>query len=307
MSSDHAISLALHGGAGEIPAAAHDYAEHRAALHDIASTTRAALLDGMSALDAVEQSVRALEDCPLFNAGHGAVLNAAGEAELDASIMAGDGRAGAVAGARLPRNPIQLARAVLADGQHVTLCGAGADAACRDWSVATAAPDYFITDLRRQQLDRARTGARVVLDHDEPLGTVGAVARDRQGRLAAATSTGGMTNKRVGRVGDSAQIGAGTWAHDETCAVSTTGHGESFIRINAAAQVHWRMRLSGASLDAATDAVIRQVVDVGGMGGLIAVDHTGQIALPMSSSGMFRAWCALDGPVHAAVFKFDDP
>lgn len=305
MSSQQQISLALHGGAGNIPHAPDNYAEQRAALHAIATRVRSSLMRGQPAVDAVQQAVAELEDCPLFNAGHGAVLNAAGDAELDAAIMSGDGRSGAIAAARVPRNPVHVARAVMDDGHHVLLSGAGADAACTEFGLAAVDPAYFRTALRQQQLQRAREQAHVVLDHDEPLGTVGAVVRDQAGRLAAATSTGGMTNKRVGRVGDSALIGAGTWASDATCAISATGHGESFIRVNAAAQVHWRMQLAGETLVAACDAVLAQVDAIRGMGGLIAVDRDGQVRLPMTTSGMFRAWCEHDGPVTAAVFNHE--
>lgn len=301
--SHHPVSFAIHGGAGDMPQRDHGYAEHLAALQAIGQQVQSALQNGLAALDAVELAVCLLEDCEHFNAGRGAVLNTQGEAELDASIMDGQGRCGAVAATRRPRNPVKLARALLNDGQHVMLAGAHADAACTRLDVATEDPSYFVIADRLRQLERARERATVVLDHDEPLGTVGAVARDRQGRLAAATSTGGMTNKAAGRVGDTGVIGAGTWAADQTCAISTTGHGESFIRVNAAAQIHWRMLLGHEPLHAAAELVIQQVVDCGGMGGLIGVDRDGLVCLPMSTLGMFRAWSQLDAPVQASVFR----
>jgi len=299
----HPVSFAIHGGAGDIPRRDHGYAEHLLALETIGESARQALQDRVPAIDVVEQAVRQLEDCELFNAGRGAVLNSEGVAELDASIMRGDGACGGVAGVRSPRNPVALARAIMEDGRHVLLVGAEADRACERFHVATAPPDYFVIDSRVQQLRRAREHEAIVLDHDEPLGTVGAVARDRDGCLAAATSTGGMTNKAPGRVGDSGVIGAGTWACDDSCAISTTGHGESFIRVNAAAQIHWRMLLGHEPMTAAAELVIEQIVECGGMGGLIGVDRDGLVCLPMSTTGMFRAWAELDGPVQAAVFR----
>ena len=299
----HPVSFAIHGGAGDMPDRDHGYADHLAALQAIGVSTRQALADGADAIDAVELAVRQLEDCELFNAGRGAVLNADGDAELDASIMRGDGACGAVAGVRRPRNPIGLARAVMDDGHHVMLVGPNADQACDRFGVDTAPPDYFVVNDRLRQLDRARERSAIMLDHDEPLGTVGAVARDARGGLAAATSTGGMTNKAPGRVGDSGIIGAGTWASDASCAISSTGHGESFVRVNAAAQIHWRMLLGHEPMTAAAELVIDQIVACGGMGGLIGIDRDGLVCLPMSTRGMFRAWAELDGPVQAAVFR----
>lgn len=295
------IRFALHGGAGDMPPKDHGYVEQQQAMREIAERAQAALIAGTPALDVVQQAVEALEDCPLFNAGHGAVLNREGVAELDAAIMDGDGRAGAVGACQRVRNPVQLARALLDDGRHVMFAGPNADAAAQRHGIALADPAYFVTELRATQQKKALASNRIVLDHDEPFGdakgTVGAVARDGFGNLAAATSTGGMTNKIPGRVGDSPIIGAGTWANNATCAVSATGHGESYIRANLAAQMHWRMALAGASLQAAADEALEDVREIGGTGGLIAIAANGDIVLPHTTTGMFRASFSADGAV----------
>ncbi|WP_295543227.1 isoaspartyl peptidase/L-asparaginase family protein [uncultured Pseudacidovorax sp.] len=304
-------ALALHGGAGTITAAslsADDARGYHQALHDIATAAQALLLEGGSALDAVCLAVQMLEDCPLFNAGHGAVFTHAGTHELDAAVMDGrDLRAGAIAGVSRLRNPVHAARAVMDDGAHVLLAGAGAEAFAQERGLAFVAPTYFSTPMRREQLERVRAAGRVVLDHDgaaamaadaartpldedRKMGTVGAVAVDRHGHLAAATSTGGMTNKRVGRIGDSPLIGAGTYADDRWAAISCTGSGEMFIRAAAAYDVCARMRYAGQSLADATDAVVHQSLPaIGGTGGLIAVDRHGNLALPFNTEGMYRA------------------
>ncbi|WP_295374707.1 isoaspartyl peptidase/L-asparaginase family protein [uncultured Pseudacidovorax sp.] len=308
-------ALALHGGAGTITAAslsAQDALGYHQALHDIAAAAQALLLDGGSALDAVCLAVQMLEDCPLFNAGHGAVFTHAATHELDAAVMDGrDLRAGAIAGVSRLRNPVRTARAVMEDGTHVLLAGAGAEAFAQERGLAFVDPSYFSTPMRREQLERVRAAGRVVLDHDgasavteaeasekprtpldedRKMGTVGAVAVDRHGHLAAATSTGGMTNKRVGRIGDSPLIGAGTYADDRYAAISCTGSGEMFIRAAAAYDVCARMRYAGQSLAEAADAVVHQSLPaLGGTGGLIAVDRHGNLALPFNTEGMYRA------------------
>ena len=293
--------IAIHGGAGTIAAVAPDAASaqpYRDALHAIVSAAQAALLRGASALDAVCLAVEMLEDCPLFNAGHGAVFTHAETHELDAAVMSGaDLRAGAIAGVSRIRRPVRAARAVMEDGVHVLLAGAGAETFARERGLEMVEPGYFSTEARRQQLHHARLADRVALDHDgAPLvegskfGTVGAVALDLHGHLAAATSTGGMTNKRVGRIGDSPLIGAGTYADDATAAVSCTGSGEMFMRAVAAYDVCARMRYAGQSLQDATDAVVMQTLPaIGGRGGLIAVDRQGNICLPFNTEGMYRA------------------
>ena len=293
--------IAIHGGAGTIASVASDSSAaqpYRDALHAVVSAAQAALLRGASALDAVCIAVELLEDCPLFNAGHGAVFTHDETHELDAAVMNGaDLRAGAVAGVSRIRRPVRAARAVMADGAHVLLGGAGAEAFAREHGLEMVDPSYFSTEARRQQLKLARVADRVALDHDgAPLvegskfGTVGAVALDMHGHLAAATSTGGMTNKRVGRIGDSPLIGAGTYADDLTAAVSCTGSGEMFIRAVAAYDVCARMRYAGQSLKDACDTVVMQTLPaIDGRGGLIAVDRLGNVCLPFNTEGMYRA------------------
>jgi len=293
--------IALHGGAGTIASDALNAGSaqpYHDALHAIVSATQAALLRGASALDAVCLAVEMLEDCPLFNAGHGAVFTHDETHELDAAVMSGaDLSAGAVAGVSHIRRPVRAARAVMQDGAHVLLAGVGAEAFAREQGLEMVAPGYFSTEARRQQLKQALATHRVSLDHDSaPLvegskfGTVGAVALDMHGHLAAATSTGGMTNKRVGRIGDSPLIGAGTYADDATAAVSCTGSGEMFMRVVAAYDVCARMRYAGESLQEATNAVVMQSLPkIGGRGGLIAVDRLGNVCLPFNTEGMYRA------------------
>ncbi|NDZ14886.1 beta-aspartyl-peptidase [Variovorax sp. WS11] len=297
--------IAIHGGAGTISAAALDAGAAQAyheALRAIVQAGQALLLRGGSALDAACLAVEMLEDCPLFNAGHGAVFTHAGTHELDAAVMNGaDLRAGAVACVSRIRRPVRAARAVMEDGAHVLLVGAGAEDFARERGLEMVDPSYFSTEARRAQLVRAQAAGRVALDHDgtanaaAPLdegrkfGTVGAVALDLQGHLAAATSTGGMTNKRAGRVGDSPLIGAGTYADDKRAAVSCTGSGEMFIRAAAAYDVCARMRYAGQSLAQAAQAVVMQSLPaIGGSGGLIAIDRNGNVCMPFNTEGMYR-------------------
>ncbi len=307
--------LAIHGGAGVIDRASLTparEAEFRAALERIAAAAWARLQAGASALDVVESAVRDLEDFPLFNAGHGAVLNADGVAELDAAIMDGRTRAaGAVAAAQSPTHPVSLARAVMERTEHVLLVGAGADRLAQELGLEQSSPAYFITAERAQQQRLAAASGKVTLDHDamyngpdpaDKTGTVGAVARDAQGHLAAATSTGGMTNKHPGRVGDTPLIGAGTWAEDQSCAVSATGHGEFFMRSALAYDVHARMVYGQAGLDAACAGALGRVDELGGTGGLIAIGRDGEIALSFNSEGMYRAWVGDDGVLRVAIY-----
>lgn len=264
---------------------------------------RDVLAAGGSALDAVTRAVVALEDDPLFNAGRGSVITAAGTQEMDASVMDGrDHRAGAVAGIFGPRNPVLAARAVMEHSPHVLLIGEGALAFCREQRVAFAEPGYFSTEERRQELrealkKRGREAAGV--------GTVGAVARDCDGNLAAATSTGGTTGKTAGRVGDSPIIGAGTYADNATCAVSATGHGEFFIRYGAAFEIAARLRHAGRSLQQAAHAVVEELAALGGRGGVVAVDRTGALALPFNTAGMYRGYVGADAAIHTAIW--DEP
>ena len=255
---------------------------------------------GGSALDAVTQAVVALEDNPLFNAGRGSVFTAAGTQEMDASVMDGrDHRAGAVAGVFGPRNPVLAARTVMENSPHVLLIGEGALAFCREQRVPFAEPGYFSTEDRLRELLEVLEKRR--RDAAEE-GTVGAVARDRDGNLAAATSTGGMTGKTPGRVGDSPIIGAGTYADNATCAVSATGHGEFFIRYGAAFEIAARLRHAGQSLHQAAEAVIEALAKFGGRGGVVAVDCTGALALPFNTSGMYRGYVRADRAIRTAIW-----
>ncbi|WP_432241181.1 isoaspartyl peptidase/L-asparaginase family protein [Herbaspirillum robiniae] len=308
--------IAIHGGAGTISRdslTAEEEARYHQALSDIVAAGQAVLNAGGSALEAVTEAVRLLEDCPLFNAGHGAVYTSEGKHELDACVMNGaDLTAGAVACVTNVRNPVLAARAVMEKSQHVLLVGPAAEAFAARNGVVTVAPEYFHTDARHQQWMRVRGQDKAMLDHDaasfafahkdEPaekapidpdnkFGTVGAVALDKFGNLAAATSTGGITNKQPGRVGDSPLIGAGCYAANATAAVSATGTGESFMRAVACHDVAARMAYAGNSLEQATQAVVFQSLPtVGGRGGLIAVDAQGNLALPFNTEGMYRAY-----------------
>jgi beta-aspartyl-peptidase (threonine type) len=299
------IRLAIHGGAGDAAGGA-DHAPHRAALADVAGEMLAWLRQGRSALDAVERAVTRLEECPLFNAGVGAVLNRDGLPELDASVMDGATRAcGAVAGVSRTKSPVQLARAVMEKSPHVLFMGDGADALARELGLPAVTPDYFVTEERFRQLKDAHARNVIVLDHDDlaggAFGTVGAVARDKDGHLAAATSTGGLTNKRRGRVGDTPIPGVGTFADDATVALSCTGTGEAFIRAGFGHHVHGRMAFSGWDLARACDEALERVRGYKGRGGCIAIDRDGNIATPYTSRVMFRGWAGADGRVNVAV------
>ncbi|XAH22593.1 isoaspartyl peptidase/L-asparaginase [Xylophilus sp. GW821-FHT01B05] len=315
--------IAIHGGAGTLTRAAMDAtqeAAYHAALRQILQAAQQLLAAGGSALDAVTLAVELLEDCPFFNAGHGAVFTRAQTHELDAAVMEGRGlRAGAVAAVARIRHPVHAARAVLEHGEHVLLAGAGAEAFAAERGLALVDPSYFSTAARLAQLERAlatQSGAvldhdgaalaapaRAPLDEDRKFGTVGAVALDARGHLAAATSTGGMTAKRVGRIGDSPLIGAGTYADDRSAAVSCTGSGEMFIRVAAAYDVCARMAYGDASLQAATHAVVHEALPaIGGRGGLIAVDRHGNLALPFNTEGMYRGFARAGEAPQTAIF-----
>ncbi len=266
------------------------------------------LRDGAEALDVVVASVEILEDAPELNAGRGSVFGHDGTIEMDASIMDGATRsAGAVTGVRTVRHPVALARAVAEHTPHIMLAGAGAEPFAREQGLEVMDPAWFRTEQRWNQLQRALGRDVVVLDHDpdpdeNTYGTVGAVACDAAGHIAAATSTGGMANKRPGRVGDTGVIGAGTWADDATCAVSGTGHGELFIEHHVAARVADLMELAGLSLaDAAARVVHEELRGKGAGGGLIAVDAAGRITMPFNTTGMFRGAVDQDG-VRVAVW-----
>lgn len=294
--------IAIHGGAGAIYRAQRSPEKERqyiAALSAIVETGQKMLNAGESALDVVTEAVRLLEECPLFNAGIGSVFTRDETHELDACVMDGYSlRAGAVAGVSRLRNPILAARLVMERSPHVLLVGEGAEKFAFAEGMEPVAPDLFSTPERYEQLLAARAAGQTVLDHggaplDETkkMGTVGAVALDKQGNLAAATSTGGMTNKLPGRVGDSPLPGAGCYANNASVAVSCTGTGEVFIRALAAYDIAALMDYGGLSLHEACEAVVMEKLPaLGGSGGLIAVDREGNIALPFNSEGMYRAW-----------------
>ncbi len=320
--SSHLPVLVIHGGAGNIRKehlSAEEEVQYREKLQKALETGYAILEEGGSSLDAVEAAIRTLEDSPLFNAGKGAVYTHEEKNEMDASIM--DGRtkqAGAVAGVTTIRNPVSGARKVLEASEHVMLSGEGADAFAEEQGVETVEPSYFGTERRLEHLRKIQKKDKSQLDHDaeeggdgavidpgQKFGTVGAVALDKEGNLAAATSTGGMTNKKYGRIGDSPIIGAGTYADNNTCAVSCTGHGEYFIRNVVAYDVSALMTYQGMSLSEATDTVIQQKLkDLGGSGGLIAVDKDGRISVTFNTAGMFRG-SMKDGKSHIGIFGTD--
>lgn len=306
------FSLAIHGGAGTLlrgqmtPTKEQEYT---AALQQALDAGHAVLSKAGSALDAVEAAVLVLEDCPLFNAGRGSVFTAAGTHQMDASIMEGRTRnAGAVSLITGIRNPISVARDVMEKSQHVFLAGEGAMHFAKMLGYTLEEPSYFHNDLRHKQWIDLRDSEAFQLDHsdkkDSKFGTVGAVACDVHGNLAAATSTGGMTNKKWGRVGDSPMIGAGTYANNATCAISCTGSGEFFIRGVVAYDVSCLMEYRGLSLAEATNEVINhRVLKLGGDGGLIAVDAQGNVAMPFNTEGMYRGFVTSVGNTGIAIYK----
>jgi beta-aspartyl-peptidase (threonine type) len=289
------FGIAIHGGAGTLPRAdmsAEAERRYRGGLQEAIDAGFAVLQGGGTSMDAVTRAVVLLEDNPLFNAGKGAVFTLDGRNELDASIMDGSTlKAGAVCGVTRIRNPVTLARAVMEKSEHVMLAGTGAEEFAAAQGFSFVPQSYFHTPERWQQLERIRRGdaglSALTISH---VGTVGAVAVDAQGRLAAATSTGGMTGKRYHRIGDSPIIGAGTYADNRSCAVSATGHGEVFIRTVVAHDISARMRFGGRSIGAAVrEVVLGELPPLGGEGGVIAIDARGEIAIEFNSEGMFRA------------------
>ncbi len=300
------FAIAVHGGAGTILKSSispEQDAQYRARLALAVETGYAILERGGTSLDAVEAVVQLLEDDSLFNAGKGAVFNSEGKVELDASIM--DGRtlkAGAVAGLHHVKNPICLARTVMEKSEHVFLIGEGAEQFAKSQNLELVDESYFFTEARWQSLQKAK--AKQSLTEKEKHGTVGAVALDQHGNLAAATSTGGMTNKKFGRIGDSPIIGAGTYADNETCAISATGHGEYFIRAVVAHDIASLMRYKHLSLqEAANDVVLRKLAALGGTGGIIAIDRNANIAMPFNTEGMYRAYKVQGGKTFVAIYK----
>ena len=302
--------LVVHGGAGVIERAKltpEKDREIRAALDRSLEAGSKVLAGGGSALDAVEASVRVLEDDPNFNAGRGSVFTYDGKIEMDASIMDGRTRAaGAVTGVTATKNPITLARAVMEKSDHVFLSREGADAFSRAQGLEQAPPSYFETDFRRRQLDELKTKKVSALEVEYKYGTVGAVALDSSGQVAAATSTGGMTGKRWGRIGDSPIIGAGTYADQRGCAVSATGWGEYFIRVGVAHAICARMQLGKQGAQAAADAVMDEVKQLGGDGGVIVVSPAGEMVYSFNTPGMYRGKADAAGRSVALYTESDE-
>jgi beta-aspartyl-peptidase (threonine type) len=303
------FGIAIHGGAGTLPRAesgGERELRYRAGLAAALDAGYAVLRDHGTSLDAVTRAVMALEDNPLFNAGLGSVFTLDGRNELDAAIM--DGRtlnAGSVCGVTHVKNPIELARAVMEHSEYVMLSGAGAEEFALSRGFALVPRSYFYTPERWRQLERIRGGdaglSALTISH---VGTVGAVALDADGRLAAATSTGGMTGKRYNRIGDSPIIGAGTYADDRSCAVSATGHGEMFIRAAVAHDICSRMRFGSRSLrEAVREVVFDELVKLHGEGGVIAIDAQGEIAMEFNSEGMFRASRRAGEEAQIAIYR----
>jgi beta-aspartyl-peptidase (threonine type) len=312
-------ALAVHGGAGTINIGEADEAPYHAGLAAALAAGETILKAGGNALDAAIAAALVLEDEPLFNAGRGAVFTADATQEMDAGVMDGATlAAGAVTGVCTVRNPVLLAQAVMLHSPCVLLAGAGAERFARERGFASMSASYFHTAARLAQLDRVRTQAghaAMALDHtgaaikppideDQKMGTVGAVALDRAGNLASTVSTGGMTNKRVGRVGDSPIVGAGFYANNATCAVCGTGTGEMFIRACVAHDIHARMAYARESLADAADAVVmRELTRMGGSGGVIAIDRFGNVALPFNCTGMYRGWVRSGEPARTRIFE----
>ena len=306
------LSIAIHGGAGTLvkgQMTAQKEGEYRAALQKALDIGYKLLEDGASAIDAVEKTVKCLEDSPLFNAGKGSVFTANGTHEMDAAIMDGkDLNAGAVSLISGIKNPISLARDVMEKSDHVFLAGEGAMSFAATQGYKLENEDYFYDELRHRQWLEIKDSDKFQLDHsvknDSKFGTVGAVACDNQGNVAAATSTGGMTNKRFGRVGDSPMIGAGNYANNKTCAVSCTGSGEFFIRGVVAYDVSCLMEYKGLTLaEAAGEVINHRILEIGGDGGLIAVDSQGNVALPFNTEGMYRGFRSSTGEEKIAIYK----
>jgi beta-aspartyl-peptidase (threonine type) len=337
------ITLVIHGGAGTITRqnmTAEQEKAYREAMNQALQTGYAVLQKGGTSLDAVEAAVRVMEDSPLFNAGKGAVFTHNGRNELDASIMDGSNlRAGSVAGVTTVRNPITAARAVMEKSEHVMMVGSGAEQFAAQQKLQIVDPSYFHTEARYKQLQKAiaaekgavpdqlNTPTKAAAPEDKkakpkekggkpqgyqpaPIftegrkyGTVGAVALDQFGNLAAATSTGGMTNKRYGRVGDAPIIGAGTYADNQACAISCTGWGEYFIRATVARDIAARMEYGKQPLQEAAQATIDKVAKLGGDGGLIGLDRQGNITMPFNTEGMYRGYIKANGKSEVLIYK----
>ena len=306
------FSIAIHGGAGTLVKGMmtpEKELQYKIALKTALDKGYKLLANGKSAIDVVEEAVKILEDSPLFNAGKGSVFTAKGVHEMDASIMDGKTlKAGAVSIVTGIKNPVCLARDVMEKSEHVFLAGEGAMRFAKEQDYKIEAPEYFYDEFRYQQWQEIKGSDNFQLDHsikkDSKFGTVGAVACDQNGNIAAATSTGGMTNKKWGRVGDSPMIGAGNYANNKTCAVSCTGSGEFFIRGVVAYDVSCLMGHKGLSLEEASNEVInKRILEINGDGGLIAVDSKGNIAMPFNTDGMYRACKTSAGQEEISIYK----
>ena len=311
------FSLVIHGGAGTIlkkNMTPEKEAAYREKLEEAIRVGYAILKEGGSSLDAVQKTINVMEDSPLFNSGKGAVFTHEGYNEHDASIM--DGKtlnAGASAGTRIVRNPINLARAVMEDSPHVLLSGRGAEEFAKENGLTIVDPSYFFTDSRMETLKRVIESEnqknKVSAFYDENIkdskyGTVGCVALDKNGNIAAGTSTGGMTNKRWGRIGDSPIIGAGTYANNKTCGISSTGWGEYFIRGVVAYDISALMEYKGLTLKEATHEVIQnKLTQLGGDGGIVALDHQGNVSMEFNTPGMYRASMNAEGELYIGLYK----
>lgn len=302
-------AIVIHGGTGSMtPDEMSEERQnmYRAALRLALQEGNQILRNGGSALDAVEAAIVTMESDTLFNAARGAVLTSDNTVELDAAIMDGGTRnAGALTGVKTVKHPIRLARTIMEESYHVMFAHDGAETFAREHGLELVENEYFITEHRSAEIDQHTSTAEAFprSDDSEKFGTVGAVALDEDGNLAAGTSTGGISNKRFGRVGDSPIIGAGTYASNKSCAVSATGQGEFFIRGVAAHSVASRVRYGGASLQEAAQATIDEIEELGGVGGVITLDRDGNIATPFSTTGMFRAYVNTEGETAIRIFK----
>ena len=301
--------IAVHGGAGAMgkkQLSNPRRQKYDEALHSAAATGLSLMKKGGSAINAVKAAVTKLEDFEYFNAGRGAALCADGTVELSASIMRGrDRAAGAMVGLKRTKNPILAARSIMTSHSHVLLFGEEADNFGEAKGLDMVSHDYFLTNMRRRQWERYKDKHKIALDHDAhddgQHGTVGAVAMDRRGNLAAATSTGGLVNQLPGRVGDTPVIGAGTWADNKTCAVSASGKGDAFARIAFARRVADLVELSSLPIEEAGRRALAEVSNLGATGGCIAIDAKGRIAMPFSSKHMMRGWSGKNGEIYVAV------
>lgn len=308
--TDYNFGIAIHGGAGTIEKALmteEKEKEYRRVLELAVDQGYQVLLKGGDALTAVETAIIELENCPLFNAGKGAVFNSIGQHEMDASIMDGKSlEAGAIAAVRNLKNPIKLANTVRAHSDHVLLVGEGALRFAEQFDIKTESDEYFHTDHRFEQWQKIKGSDTFQLDHTEDkkyLGTVGAVALDKNGNLAAGTSTGGMTNKKFGRIGDSPIIGSGNYARNSTCAISCTGSGEYLMRGVTAYDISCLMEYKGLSLqDAAEESILIRLTEIGGDGGIVGIDQQGKISMVFNCEGMYRA-CRNQTQKEIAIYK----